>query len=338
MISKLLTRSYFFSFIALGCALLILFIAGGGESSHLSAAGIRFLLVSTGIILFFDLLKILLNKERTSYRAMLMEKPLFNPRSKLREPQLTAPLFPRFITLYFDGDDEDPYKSRVYSIQAVRYEGGYLTDSLYLPLKSPGKKSKAIDLELEDALKYLKTYTRDFPLIIHDKSYANAWLREHSNSILLTDAIDTETLARNLYPKLTDFGIEDLNDFYHFEVNAQDPVYGAKITTAVYLDYLRVHNYRTALSKNPFAKAVELTPVYPTDQAPLPEASEADDFSFWVENEPAYQVEPALELDLDQEETLTQKAEHYIGPFTPLDEEGNDIPERGHLIDQKSQS
>lgn len=332
MISKLLTRKYFFSLALLAATLLVLIIAQGGDDPSILSTAVKVILAGLFIVLFFDFLKISLNRERTSYRAMLMERPLFNPRARIKSPQLTEPLFPRFIALYFDGDDVDPYRAHVYSIQAVRYEQGYLTDSLFLPLKKEGVKNKPIKLSLEEALKYLKTYTRDFPLIVHEKDFANAWLREHSSSVLLNDAIDTERLARMMYPSLTEFGIEEMNDWYHFEVDERDAVYGAKITSAIYLDYLRVHHYYTAPTWNPLAKESNLEPVYPKDQDPRADLDFSDDFSFWVENEPEFQIvrKDPSPSPYDQ----SQKEPHFIGPFTPLDEEGMPIPERGQLIER----
>lgn len=331
MIGKLLTRNYIFSFVALG-ALLALLILGGSASSVVSTA-LKTTLAALAIVGFFDLLKVALNRERTSYRTMLMERPLFNPRSHLKEIRLTEPLYPRFIALYFDADNEDPYKAKVHSIQAVRYEEGYLTDSLYLPLKLEGRKNRRVRLTLEEALKYLKTYTRDFPLIVHQKAFANTWLRENSSSVLLTDAIDTESLARNLYPKLQDFGIEDLNDWFHFEVDDQDPVYGAKIATAIYLDYQRLHRYRTRVTWNPLAAKSELEAILPDDHGPAMEMLPQADMSPWLEDEPAYQVQTGSGGD-DSESGTQAMATHYVGPFTPLDEEGNPIPERGFLIER----
>lgn len=330
MISKLLTKKYFFSLTLLSVTLLVLVVVGFGSKSPQQSVAVKITFVGLLIILFFDFLKIRLNRERTSYRTMLMERPMFNPRAKIKSPELVEPLFPRYIALYFDADDVDPYNSHVYSIQAVRYEQGYLTDSLFLPLKKEGVKNNPIKLNLEEALKYLKSYTRDFPLVVHEKDFANTWLREHSSSILLTDAIDTESLARMMYPKLSDFGIEDLNDWYHFEVDERDPVYGAKIASAIYLDYQRIHGYYTRPTSNPMANPVELEPIYPDDHKPRIDLNFPEDFSFWVENEPEFQVK-----ERDQEKDYfdqTQKELHYIGPFTPLDEHGMTIPDRGQLI------
>jgi|LSQX01.3.fsa_nt_gb hypothetical protein len=336
MISKLLTKKYFFSLTLLIVMLFLLITVGFSSKSSQQSTAVKITLVGLLVILFFDFLKIRLNRERTSYRTMLMERPMFNARAKVKSPELVEPLFPRYIALYFDADDIDPYNSHVYSIQAVRYEQGYLTDSLFLPLKKEGVKNKPIKLSLEEALKYLKSYTRDFPLVVHEKDFANTWLREHSSSILLNDAIDAEALARMMYPKLKEFGIEDLNDWYRFEVDERDPVYGAKIASAIYLDYQRIHGYYTKPTFNPFAKQIELRPIYPEDHQPRADLSFSDDFSFWVENEPEFQVKKmeGSENYYDQ----TKKEPHYIGPFTPLDEHGMTIPDRGQLIDKNKET
>lgn len=336
MASKLLSKKYIFGFIVLVAALILLISKNSTLDSPMVTMGIWLLLAALVILFFFDLLKVSLNQEKTSYRSMIMERPLFNPRGKKDQLKMSYPLYPRFIAVYFDHEGANPYDSKVHSIQAIRYEHGYLTDSLFLPLLTDGVKSKGILLTAEEAAKYLKTYTKDFPLVIHEKDFGNTWLRENTNSLILVQSVDTADIARMIYPKLTEFGIEDLNDFFHFEVDEGDPIYGAKITAAIYLDYLRLHDYKSAVTINPLAQESDLKPVYPGEQSLQPDAegdSEAD--LLWDESEISYKflpLTPDVPEDAENGPVLDHNPTRYIGPFTPIDEEGYSIPDRGHLV------
>lgn len=339
MTSKLLTRNYIFGFVALLAALILIISKNSVLGSPMLTMAVWLLIAGIFILIFFDLMKVSLNREKTSYRSMIMERPLFNPRGKADQLQMIYPLYPRFIAIYFDHEGANPYDSKVHSIQAIRYEHGYLTDSLYLPLQSSTDKTKGILLTPEEASKYLKTYSKDFPLVIHNKDFGNIWLRENSNSIILVQSIDTEDIARMIYPKLTEFGIEDLNDFFHFEVDEGDPVYGAKITAAIYLDYLRLHNYKSTLTLNPLASESDLKPIYPGAQPldTLADENSDDADLLWDEAEIKYKI-PTLEefpvQDFGYTPISTDSGTRYIGPFTPLDEEGFTIPDRGQLISE----
>lgn len=339
MISRLLTKHYIFGFLVLlGAAGLILVQAIGAGSPMLFMA-LRLLLGAFLILVFFDLLRLGLVDEKNSYRSMLMERPLFNPRGKKEQLTMIYPLHPRFIAIFFDHEDDNPYESQVFSIQALRYEYGYFTDSLFLPIRPAEDRTRSRLLSPEDAAKLLTTYTRGFPLVVHARDYGAVWLREQSNSLLLTDSIDTLEIARLIYPKLTEYGIEDINDWLRFEVDESDPVYGAKITAAVYLDYLRLHDYDTTLSRSPFAKGADLAPVYPEDVttlAALETASEgAETDPLPVTAEPL--MEQAGEGPEEPAEPAALPESRYIGPFTPIDEEGFEIPERGHLVPRENE-
>ncbi len=336
MVRKLLSKKYIFSFVVLIGALILLLTKNSALDSPMVSMAIWLVIAAIVILIFFDLLKVSLSHEKTSYRSMIMERPLFNPRGKKDQLKMIYPLYPRFIALYFDHEGNDPYHTKVHSIQAIRYEHGYLTDSLFLPLLIPGAKTKGIRLTAEEALKYLKTYSKDFPLVLHEKGFGNTWLRENTNSQLLLQSIDTADIARMIYPDLTDFGIEDLNDFFHFEVDESDPIYGAKITAAIYLDYLRLHNYRSAVTMNPLAPESDLLPVYPGDTAPPADETESIEADLlWDESEISYKI-PAM-IEAASAQTTLSSAEaagetQYIGPFTPIDEEGFTIPDRGQLV------
>ncbi|MFZ2258229.1 MAG: hypothetical protein WAV55_08875 [Clostridiaceae bacterium] len=339
MMSKLLTRHYIFGFVALLAALILIIFKNSVLGSQMLTMAVWLLIAGIFILIFFDMLKVSLNREKTSYRSMIMERPLFNPRGKSDQLKMIYPLYPRFIAIYFDHEGDNPYDSKVHSIQAIRYEHGYLTDSLFLPLQSPADPAKGIHLTPEEASKYLKTYSKDFPLVIHNKDFGNIWLRENTNSIILVQSINTEDIARMIYPKLAEFGIEDLNDFFHFEVDEGDPVYGAKITAAIYLDYLRLHDYKSALTINPLAAESDLKPIYPGAQTLdfLNEENSEDADLLWDEAEikykiPILQEDPVLEFGIPQ--ISVDDATRYIGPFTPLDEEGFPIPDRGQLISE----
>lgn len=326
MFTRLLTKHYIFGFIILSGAMLLISIQNAGVGSPMLTMSLRYLLGALLILIFFDLLRLGLVDERNSYRTMLMERPLFNPRGKQDALTMSYPLHPQFIAVYFDHEDENPYESRVYSIQAIRYEYGYYTDSLFLPIQSGNDPARGRLLSPEDATKLLTTYSRDFPLVVHGRDYGAVWLREQANSVLLTESIDTEDIARVIYPKLTEYGIEDVNDWLRFEVDEADPVYGAKITAAVYLDYLRLHDFNTTLSLNPLRKETELEPVFP-EEIRTQEAIAAE-YEY-----PAVTAAPGsfVEVPESAQEEISEK-NIYIGPFTPIDEEGNPIPERGHLV------
>lgn len=336
MASKLLTKKYIFGFVILIVALILLISKNSMLDSPMVTMAVWLLIAGVIILIFFDLLKVSLNLEKTSYRTMLMERPLFNPRGKKDQLTMLYPLYPRFIAVYFDHEGGNPYDSKVLSIQAIRYESGYLTDSLFLPIQSGTEKTKGIQLTPEEACKYLKTYTKDFPLVIHDKDFGNTWLRENTNSIILVQAVDTEDIARMIYPKLTDLGIEDLNDFFHFEVDESDPIYGAKITAAIYLDYLRLYEYKSAVTLNPLASESDLKPVYPGEETlqQLDGENSEDADLLWDKAEIIYKIPNFSEFP-PEDETPNFPAEgqvRYIGPFTPLDEDGFTIPDRGQLI------
>lgn len=336
MANKLLTKNYLFGFILLLASLTAYWLTGRAGSSSQGSAATRLLALSLFILLFFDLLKVSLDREKTSYRSMLMERPLFNPKGRPASLSLSEPLYPRFIAVYLDRESSDPYRSRVYSLQAVRYEQGYLSDALFLPLEQAGAKQKSSHLSLLEALSLLRIYAGDFPLIVHEKEFAAAWLREHSGSALLRDAADTEGLAKMIYPSLTEYGIEDLNDWFGFEVDEEDPIYGAKITAAVYLDYLRLHKYYSAVTWSPFAKKAELEPVFPEGHEAISPA-EAEEMPLWEDKDPAYEMRPKKGMPLRTSDDAPASAIRYIGPFTPLDEEGFPIPERSGPDERSSQ-
>lgn len=325
MISRLLTKYYIFGFLVLLGAMILILIQNAGAGSPMLAMAMRLLIGAFLILAFFDVLRLGLVDERNSYRSMLMERPLFNPRGKKDELAMIYPLHPRFIAIFFDHEDDNPYESRVFSIQALRYENGYFTDALFLPIRKEEDTTKGRLLTPEDANKLLTAYTRGFPLVVHARDYAGVWLREQSNSVLLTESIDTQEIARLIYPTLTDYGIEDINDWLRFEVDEGDPVYGAKITAAVYLDYLRLHGYDTTVTVSPFAREAELKPVYPEDVKTRAAMETA------AGEQAAGPAQIAEEEPVDPEEAAFAES-RYIGPFTPIDEEGFDIPERGHLV------
>lgn len=331
MISKLLTKQYIFGFLVLLGAILLIIFQNAGVGSAMLSMALRLLIVTFLILIFFNLLRLGLSDEKNSYRSMLMERPLFNPRGKKDNLSMIYPFHPRFIAIYFDHDEANPYHSRVFSIQALRYEYGYYTDSLFLPLRKTEDRKTGRLLTPEDASKLLTTYTKGFPLVVHAKDYAAIWLSEHSTSVLLTDAIDTEEIARLIYGKLTDYGIEEINDWLRFEVDERDPVYGAKITAAIYLDYLRLYNFDTTITMSPLAKESELKSIYPDDVTTLAAMEQAEEAHF----QPADQemVDPGEVFEKVKEETTARI--RYIGPFTPLDEKGFDIPERGHLVSKE---
>ncbi|PKK39519.1 hypothetical protein ABB02_01233 [Clostridiaceae bacterium JG1575] len=318
---KLLKKKYIFSFLVLFGGIIWLLAVNANQSSAITALAVRLLFAALLIVVFFDVFKLLTMQHRNSYRTMIMERPLFNPKAKGKEVPMKYALYPRFIALYVDHDGADPYESKVLSLQAVRYEQGVLTDGLFLPLLQEGDKKRGIRLPLEDAFRFLKTYTKDFPLIVHEKMYAHTWFSDLHHWPFLMDAIDTEDLARMLYPKQKEFDIEAMNDFYRFEVDEEDPVYGAKITAAIYLDYLRTQDYKTTLTREPWAKTSDLLPIQPGQKVMEASPSESSQ-ELWREGEAAYAYKVTAPADLEPQT-------HYIGPFTPLDEEGYAIHDSG---------
>lgn len=297
---------YIFSYILLGLALAILLLVPTARQDAFGVFGRRLILVGFLMVSLFLLFQQYFYKANNSYRQILMEGPLFHGKAKAKTLEVNnLPLFPRFLALYLDHDGEDPSTATVHSIQAVRYESGYLSDRLFLPIKRPGEKDRGFLLDPEKANRLLKTYAGDFPLVVHEKDFARTWLNQEAHSIVLNQAVDTEDLARRLYPKLSEVTAEALHDFYNFEVNNEDPVYGAKIACAVYLDYLNAKGYYTTPTSWPFAKESNLAPVYPEEEQ-LKTIEEN-----WAKEDPA--------------ETTVQDNNTYIGPFTPLDEDGRPI-------------
>ncbi len=152
-----------------------------------------------------------------------------------------------------------------------------------------------------------------------------------------------------IYPKLKNFGIEDINDHLNFEVDDEDPIYGAKIVAAVYLDYLRLNKYKTNVTLNPISETSDLTPVYPEEYKGEEAIGRLSQDS-WQDDISKYEIKDATESDFVKVADLPSaddmvpesnsdeatkmidnpyefKDRTYIGPFTPVDENGEAIIE-----------
>ena len=80
MVRKLLSKKYIFSFVVLIGALILLLTKNSALDSPMVSMAIWLVIAAIVILIFFDLLKVSLSHEKTSYRSMIMERPLFNPR------------------------------------------------------------------------------------------------------------------------------------------------------------------------------------------------------------------------------------------------------------------
>ena len=350
MLEKLLTRIYLFVFAVLLAATIFITNAFMDNRSDILKMSLTLLVLTIFIVLFFDLMRAVLTRDKGSYRTMVIERPLFNPRGKADHLKMIYPLYPRFIALYFDktGDREENYQ--LVSIQAVRYENGYLTDGLFLPIRRNNGKNRKRDLTIQDAFRYLMTYTKDFPLVVHELDYANSFVLKTTNSPMLMYALDTQVISKMIYPKLKSHGIEDINYHMNIEFDDEDPIYGAKIVAAIYLDYLRLHNYKTNVTFSFFARKSDLKAVYPKN-SPRRDDYSATVTDSWEEDEEKYQIPENgettdLTADVSEmdppapvaaedsggaepapENLYPFKGSLYIGPFTPLDENGDAIPD-----------
>lgn len=303
MLEKFFTRIYSFVLALLFISLVIFFNVMIDSSSVLAAMTFQLLLITLAIVIFFNLLRVFLSRDRGSYRSMILEKPLFNPKGRPENVSFKYPLFPRFIAVYFDKEGEDPYNDEIVSIQAVRYENGYLTDGLFLPIKKSKERKRRKLLYFEDAYRYLKTYTKDFPIIIDNKDYANTYLRENLNSMMLIDSTDAQSISKMIYPGLDEYGIEEIYDYLRLEAGEDDSIYGAKVVAAIYLDYLRLNGYYTDTTWNPFAKRNALDPKYPAEST-IPEENRKDmtmAMNLWEEDEKLYKVENFHNEDSSEE-------------------------------------
>ena len=349
MLEKLFTKIYIFVFAVIFSAVIIYINIFMDTNSQMVKMSLTLLILTFFIVLFFDLVRTVLTRERGSYRTMVIERPLFNPKGKSTNLKLTYPLYPRFIALYFDKTGDSPENYELSSIQAVRYENGYLTDGLFLPIRRKNVRNRKRDLDIDDAFRYLMTYTKDFPLVVHELDYANSFILTTTNNPMLMYAVDTQNISKMIYPKLKNFGIEDINDHLNFEVDDEDPIYGAKIVAAVYLDYLRLNKYKTNVTLNPISETSDLTPVYPEEYKGEEAIGRLSQDS-WQDDISKYEIKDATEsdfvkvADLPSAEDMVPESNSdeatkmidnpyefkdrtYIGPFTPVDENGEAIIE-----------
>lgn len=329
MLEKFFARTYSFVLAVLFIALVIFFNIMMDTRSELAAMTFQLLLVTLVIVIFFNLLRVFLSRDRGSYRSMILEKPLFNPKGKPESLSLRYPLYPRFIAVYFDREGDDPYNDEIISIQAVRYENGYLTDGLFLPIKKSGERKRRKLLYFEDAYRFLRTYTRDFPVICDNKEYAATYLRENLNSMMLMDAVDAVGIAKMIYPGLDEYGTEDLSDYLKLEIEENDHLYGAKTVAAVYLDYLRLNGYYTDITWNPLAKKSTLEPVFP-ESFPENKSGLKDmtmSMNLWEDDEKLYKEKKAgvSSEDLDSEVSEDEEDDFYV--YLPEMDESSDTEE-----------
>lgn len=357
MLEKLFTKIYIFVFAVIFSAVIIYINIFMDTKSQMVKMSLTLLVLTFFIVLFFDLIRAVLTRDRGSYRTMVIERPLFNPKGKNTNLKLSYPLYPRFIALYFDKTGDNPENYELSSIQAVRYENGYLTDGLFLPIRRKNVRNRKRDLDIDDAFRYLMTYTKDFPLVVHELDYANSFVLTTNNNPMLMYAVDTQSIAKMIYPKLKNFGIEDINDHLNFEVDDEDPIYGAKIVAAVYLDYLRLNKYKTNVTLNPISESSDLAPVYPEEYKGEEIFGKVTQDS-WEDDVSIYEIKDNPESDFvkvaslpDNEEEIPEsmayqstrmidnpyefKDRTYIGPFTPVDENGEAIIEVPPVEDVK---
>lgn len=220
-------------------------------------------LISFFIVMTFHVMSIYFKKEQGSYRNINMERPMFNPRGKADNLRSVFPLHPKFIAVFLDSDNDNPNLSDIMDIQAVRYESGLLTDSIFLPVQRKNEKIRKNYLPPEDAIKYLRSYVKDFPVIIYAKDYSIQYINRYTDASFLYNSIDILPIAKMIYPNLESFETEALIDYLKFETEIEDKLYGARVVCAVYLDYLRLNNYKTDIRFMPGDRKYLLKSVYP---------------------------------------------------------------------------
>lgn len=196
--------------------------------------------------------------EQTGARKVLMEDPLFNPKASPSVKSDLAPLEPKFIALYLEEEDKTMKEGKLLSIQALRYEKGYYSQGLFLPLAQTTEDETKSFYSLETALEELKKFVAQDPVVLHGPTNLRGrnvtWNQNQGQNmdgikdleLMLKNAINTEDLAKVLYPTAKEVHVEALYEFLHFEINPQDPYYGAHIAGAVYLDYLNSQGYYTS--------------------------------------------------------------------------------------------
>lgn len=332
MLQKLFNKVYIFVFAVLFTGILIFLNRYMDIKSDILKFSLNLLIIAMIIVIFFDFMRALFTRDRGSYRTMLLERPVFNPRGKKDNLKLTYPLYPKFIAIYFDRSLDREKKEHLHSIQAVRYEKGYLTDSLFLPIKKDHGRNRKRDLTIEEAFKYLDTYCKDFPIVVHDLEYANSFMFVTSNTPLFMYAADTREIAGMIYPKLRSYEIEDINDYLHIEVNDTDAVYGAKLVAAVYLDYLRLHDYRTNVTLSPFGRKSDMKPVFPDH---FKDDTRFEETESEEEMEEAYETDENVEIG-DSEEDIVNDETMTSEDYAKLEEKIEESEEKQMVSDETS--
>lgn len=326
---KFLNKYYLFVYVLLIITLYYLvFVSARGTSLDKISALLVF--VSIFIVLTFQVVKVYFSREKGLYRTMLLERPMFNPLGKKDNLRSVFPLYPRFIAVYIDADDTNPYNAQAIDIEAIRYESGYLTDSLFLPIQRKDEILEKNYLSIDEAIKYLKIYTKDFPIIIYNKDFSIQFISKYQDASFIYNAIDILPIAKMIYPEIDKLDVETILDYLKLETDVEDKLYGSRISVAVYLDYLRLNNYNTAVTFAPNDKKYILKPVFPDKETGVinPEKVEESYIEYSKENDSNSKENTEYEdLYSDVKEYETKKSTIFTGIDTnnkSIDSEDDD--------------
>ena len=220
------------------------------------------------ISLFYILKDYIYSPDRLDYKQVIMEDALFNHKGEIIEEFEAYPLYREFVTFHLNRISEDPYNDTVSSVQAVKYINNKMVDSLFIPIKPSDPLLKKYTLSLNEAIGRFLGYAGDLPIIIYNQPFTHTYLDIKLDKEVHISFIDAMKMSKDLYG-ITNKPIEHIQKYLRLYNLGNDPVAGAKIIGAIYLDYIyTVSKYRTKQARIMARKGQKLT------TQPLPEKSE----------------------------------------------------------------
>lgn len=217
---------------------------------------IVFLLMGLTIAAFYIVKDMIYNPSRMNYRNIIMEKALFNHRGKILKEVDSVPLHKDFIALYLGRNSEDPYGATVSSLQAVRYKGTRMVDSLFVPIESRDPLFEKYSLSIGEAFAKFIKFADTMPVVTYNQAFMHTYINIKLDKDIQLTYLDAMKMSKDIY-NLYNEPIKKLTRHLRLINLENDRLAGAKTVGAIYLDYVYTLTVFKAKEKKRLQKLIK---------------------------------------------------------------------------------